>query len=299
MRKTFIDTLIAEAETNPDIWLLTADFGFGVLEPFKRKFPDRFLNTGIAEQNTVGIAAGLALSGKIPYVYTAIPFVSARPFEQIKVDCAYMNTNVKLIGVGAGFSYGPGGATHHSIEDIAIMRSLPNMSVLAPGSLNETKALVKDSAKRKGPEYIRLGRSGEPDLNYSVQFGKFSTLKEGKDVAVISTSTMLADCIAATDALEKKGVKACLFSAHTLKPFDEEGVLNLLKTNTPIVSVEEHNIIGGLADCISAVIAKSGMPCRFLPLAVADKFSHYIGSQKFIKQKMGLGNLSEKIESFL
>lgn len=299
MRKTFIETLIAEAEKNPNIWLLTADFGYGVLEPFRERFPERFLNTGIAEQSSVGIAAGLALSGKIPYVYTAIPFVCERPFEQIKIDCAYMNTNVRLIGVGAGFSYGPGGATHHSIEDIAIMRSLPNMTVLAPGSLNETKILVRESVRIKGPVYMRLGRSGEPDLDYAVKLGVMSKVSEGKDVAIISTSTMLADCMQAVCELKNRNISASLYSSHTMKPFDAETVNSIINKNLPIVTVEEHNIIGGLSSAVSDVIAHSGKACRLLSIGVEDKFSHYIGSQKYIKEHMGLGCISQRIFDFI
>ena len=144
MRTTFVNTLLELAEKDDRIFLLTPDMGYSVLEPFRTKFPNRFLNTGIAEQNTIGVAAGLAMSGKIVYVYSIIPFVTMRCFEQIRLDLAYNNTNVKLIGVGAGFTYGPLGASHHAIEDIAIMRSIPNMTVLCPGDPIETKQLVLD-----------------------------------------------------------------------------------------------------------------------------------------------------------
>ena len=158
MRKTFINTLINLAREDKDIVLITPDMGFSVLEPFFEEFPERSFNCGIAEQNAVSLAAGLALMGKKPYVYTIIPFLTMRAFEQIRVDVAYMNTNVKLVGIGAGFTYGCAGATHHAIEDISIMRSLPNMNVYCPGDNREAEQIVKLSAKINKPAYIRISR---------------------------------------------------------------------------------------------------------------------------------------------
>ena len=172
MRKTFINTLVEEAKKDARIFLITPDIGYSVLEPFMEQFPERFLNVGVAEQNAVSIAAGLALSGMIPYVYTIAPFVTMRPFEQIRVDVAYMNTNVRIVGVGAGFSYGAAGATHHSIEDIAIMRAIPNMTVVCPGDPWEVREAVKQSLSYKGPIFLRLGKQGEPVINILIRFLK-------------------------------------------------------------------------------------------------------------------------------
>lgn len=299
MRATFLQTLLKEAQSDERIWLLTADFGYSVLEPFEDMFPERYINVGICEQNAIGIAAGLALQGKIPYVYTAVPFATSRPYEQIKVDCAYMQTNVRIVGVGSGFSYGPAGATHHALDDISIMRSLPNMSVVCPGSLNETEALTKYSTKHNGPMYIRLGRRGEPRFDYEVDFGKFSKVFDGTDFAIIATSSMLEDAYKTVLEYRKLGINPILYSAHTIKPFDAQAVLELLEKNIPIVSIEEHNVIGGLASAVSEVIARSGKGVKFLPIAVNDKFSHYVGSQSYIKNQMGLGNLKGQIDNFL
>lgn len=300
MRKLFIELLMKEARENNRIWLLTADLGYSVLEPFEKEFPDRFLNVGVAEQNAVGIASGLALCGKIPYVYSIIPFVTSRPYEQIKIDCAYMNTNVRLVGVGAGFSYGAAGATHHAIDDINIMRGLPNMSVVAPGSLTEAESLIKYSFLHQGPMYIRLDKKVEgQDFSYPVKFGKFSVLQEGKQCAVIATSSMLPHAFNAVEKLKQKGYSVLLLSAHTIKPFDKEKTLELIDRNIPIISIEEHNIIGGLCSAVSEVIAQSGKAAKFLPIGVKDEFSHYIGSQNYIKKCMGLCDLEEKIEDFI
>lgn len=299
MRNLFVKTLIAEAEKDNRIWIITPDLGYSVLEPFAEKFPERFINTGITEQCAVGIASGLALCGKIPYVYSIMPFVTSRPFEQVKVDCAYMNTNVRLVGVGGGFAYGPAGATHHSIDDLSIMRSLPNMAVVAPGDLTETEELTRYSVNHQGPMFIRLNRRGEPRIEHKVEFGKFSTIYNGNDFAIIVTSAMLEDAVKAVDEFHKAGKKPLLLSAHTIKPFDENKVLELVKNNMPIITIEEHNIIGGLYSATAEVIAKSGYSAKILPIAVPDKFSHYVGSQEYIKEKMGLTNLYQQITKFL
>ena len=299
MRTTFLKTLVEEAHKNEDIFLITPDLGYAVLEPFAQEFPNRFINAGIAEQNAVSMAAGLALNGKIPYVYSIIPFVTSRPYEQVKVDLAYMNTNVRLVGVGAGFSYGPAGATHHALDDLAIMRTLPNMMVTAPGSLNEAEDIVRYSVKHKGPVYIRLAKKGEPRFDYKTEAGKFSTVIKGEDFALISTSNMLEDAVNTAKSFQNEGKRPLLLSAHTIKPFDKEKIISLLRASMPIITLEEHNIIGGLASAVSEVIAPSGMAAKFLPIAVNDRFSHVIGSQKYIKEHLGLGNLKEKIETFL
>jgi transketolase len=294
MRKHFISALADLAKDDDRLWLVAADTGDGVIEPFIKAAPDRFVNVGIAEQNAVLVAAGLALSGKVAYVYSIAPFAAERPFEQIKVDAAYMDASVRIVGVGAGFSYGALGATHHATEDMAVMRALPNMQVMAPGCVNEAVAAARISASRPGPMYIRLGKSGEPDYGYDIRFGKLKRVLPGRDVAIISTGAILAD---AYEAAAELG--AALYSAHTMKPFDEAGVERLIDSGMAVVTMEEHNIIGGLASAVAAVIARSGRGVRFLPFAVPDKFSHYVGSQEYIKRKMGLSGFAKKIKRWL
>ncbi len=165
MRTTFVETLKELARQDERIFLLSADMGYSVFETFREEFPDRFLNTGIAEQNTIGIAAGLAARGKIVFVYSIIPFVTMRCFEQIRLDLAYNKSNVKIVGVGAGFTYGSLGSSHHALEDISLMRSLPNMTVLCPGDPVEARELIKQSCEHTGPVYIRLGKNGEPKIH--------------------------------------------------------------------------------------------------------------------------------------
>lgn len=289
MRKTFINTLIELARNDKDIVLITPDMGFSVLEPFFEEFPERSINCGIAEQNAVALAAGLALAGKKPYVYTIIPFLVERAFEQVRLDVAYMNTNVKLIGIGAGFTYGAAGATHHAIEDISLMRSLPNMTVCCPGDNNEAEQIVRQSIETTGPMYIRIGRHNRGIFdNNNIEIGKASVIKEGKDIAVISTSNMLPDAAGYCKKLESEGRNPYFISMHTVKPIDKAIIEKLVNDGVEIHTLEEHSIIGGLGSAVAEVIAESGKGVKFKRIGIPDTFSHYIGSQKFIKKQFGL-----------
>lgn len=291
MRTTFVNTLKELARKDDRIFLLTADMGYSVFESFRNEFPDRFLNTGIAEQNTIGVAAGLAMSGKIVYVYSIIPFVTMRCFEQIRLDLAYNNTNVKLVGVGAGFTYGPFGASHHAIEDIAIMRSIPNMTVLCPGDPIETEQLVLRSYETYGPMYIRLGKNGESKIHpdgTTIQIGKAVHVTNGDDLILITTSNTLETAKKWVDEWKEEGIRVNLVSMPTIKPFDKITTLELINRNVPIITFEEHNIIGGLGSAVSEIIAESGKNAIFRRIGIPDNFSHYVGSHKFQKEKFGL-----------
>lgn len=291
MRSTFINCLIEQARVDGRIFVITPDLGFSVLEGYAQEFPDRFLNVGIAEQNAVGVAAGLALSGKIVYVYSIIPFVTMRCFEQVRVDVAYMNTNVRLVGVGAGLSYGPAGATHHAIEDIAIMRALPNMTVCCPGDPIEVRELTSCSFLHNGPIYLRLGKNGEPKIhNEHVHFklGQSITITEGKDMAVIVTSNMLEYAYTFVQQQLSQGQTIRLISMPTIKPLDKSAILQAINDKLPIVTLEEHNIVGGLGSAVAEVVAESGQAVSFCRIGVKDEYSHYVGGQTFLRKKMGL-----------
>lgn len=295
MRNTFVHCLTERAEIDERIFVITPDMGFSVFEDFRKRFPDRFLNVGIAEQNAIGVAAGLAMSGKTVYVYSIIPFVTMRCFEQVRIDAAYMNTNVRLVGVGAGLTYGPAGATHHAIEDIAIMRALPNMTVCCPGDPLETAELIKASFEHKGPVYFRLGKNGEPHIHHegtSIQLGKAIEISDGDDLALITTSNMLQQGKQWADAMREKGKMVMHISMPTLKPFDRDAVLRLVKKGIPIVTLEEHNIIGGLGSAVAEVIAESGTGVKFRRIAIPDEYSHSVGSQKFLRENFGLTNMA-------
>ena len=291
MRNAFIKCLIEQARVDDRIFVLTPDLGFSVLEGYAQEFPERFLNVGIAEQNAVSVAAGLALSGKIVYVYGIIPFVTMRCFEQVRIDVAYMNTNVRLVGVGAGLSYGPAGATHHAVEDIAIMRALPNMTVCCPGDPVEVRELTKCSFSYEGPMYIRLGKNGENVVHSgqeSIKLGKAIQITEGQDAALITTSNLLELGREWVDEWRREKKAVALISMHTVKPLDREIIYNLIEKRIPIMTLEEHNIIGGLGSAIAEVIAESGKGISFFRIAVPDVFIHHIGSQSILRNCAGI-----------
>ena len=290
MRKTFINTLINIAREDKNVWLLTADMGFSILEPFFEEFPDRVINTGIAEQNTMAVASGLALAGKKVYVYSITPFVTLRCLEQVRNDICYMNTNVKIIGIGAGFCYGSAGATHHSTEDIAVMRALPNMQVYAPADSFELEEILKQTYLTKNPTYIRLGnKTCESLAKTPFSLGEARILKEGKDSALIFTGDIADQAILFINKSERENKNFYLVSMPSLKPIDEKIIKYLVDKNIEIYSLEEHNIYGGLASSISEVLARYGKAVKFKAMAVPNKFSHYVGDRNFIRKKMNIG----------
>jgi transketolase len=291
MRTAFVNTLKELARKDERVFLVTADMGFSVFESFKEEFPDRFLNTGIAEQNTIGIAAGLAMSGKIVYVYSIIPFITMRCFEQIRLDLAYNNTNVKIVGVGAGFTYGSMGSSHHAIEDISIMRSIPNMTVFCPGDPFETEELVKRSYEIAGPVYIRLGKNGEPIIHKNknkIEIGKPISITEGNDLILITTSNTLELAKSWVDEWDAEGIRVNLVSLPTIKPVDQFAIRELINKSIPIITLEEHNIIGGLGSTISEIIAESGKGIKFKRMGINDEFSHYVGGAEFQRKKLNI-----------
>lgn len=292
MRTTFINTLTALAEQDERIFLVTPDMGFSVLETFQERFPDRFLNVGIAESNAVGIAAGLALSGKVVYVYSIIPFVCMRPFEQVRVDVAYMNTNVRLVGVGAGLSYGPAGGTHHAIEDVALMRALPNMSVVSPCDPWEVEQAVKLSVDHAGPMYIRLARNGEPvvsDGNAVLSYGGLNALRRVPDADVLLLVSGNASDIALSvqEGLAGVGHRADLVSVPFLKPLAAESLLAEMRSRKLVVAIEEHCQTGGLASAVAELLVTSELRPRFRAYNLGDRYSHVVGNQKFIRERFG------------
>jgi len=291
MRNTLVKTLMEIAEKDDRVFVITPDLGFSVWENFEKKFPDRFLNVGIAEANAIGMAAGLALCGKIVYVYSIVPFVTMRPFEQVRVDVSYMKTKVRLIGVGAGVTYGSLGVTHHAIEDIAIMRALPNMLVFSPCDPWEVEQGVRASLDYEGPIYFRLGKRGEPVITPKgnrFSFGKVNIIKKGADIYVLFTGNIADEVMDLNLLLEKHGIDAEIVSMHTLKPFDYDYLDKVLKTRKPIFTIEEHNIIGGLGSIVAEYIAEAGYKVKFKRFGIPDQYSHWVGGQKYIRKKYGI-----------
>ena len=301
MRKAFINTLTAMAEEREDIYLLTGDAGFTILEDFRERFPRRYYNIGIAEAAMVGTAAGLALSGKQVFVYTIAPFATMRCFEQIRVDLCYQKLPVKLVGVGQGITYGSAGATHHAIEDIAVMRVLPNMTVICPGDPMEMAETVRQSLSLEGPCYIRLGKSGEPVIHpgdkISFTIGRGIVLDPGERLALIATGNMLPDAVEVAVALKKKGFKPQVISMPTVKPIDADLIEETVRRCPLVATLEEHNLIGGLGSAVGEVILERNLPARLIKFGIPDTFALTAGCQEYLRRCFGLG--VEQIEEKL
>ena len=299
MRNAFISGLVKLAETNNDIFLLTGDLGFGVLDEFIEKFPNRYINTGIAEQNMASVAAGLAMNGKIVFIYSIANFPTMRCLEQIRNDIAYHNANVKIVTVGGGFAYGPAGITHHGTEDLAIMRVIPNMNIFIPCDPISAKQAAKDVCNIKGPCYVRLERGGEPivfALDKEFHLGSLSRLKKGSKFAIISVGSVINEVLEASYQLKHDfNLDVSVYSIYTLKPINAEQVLDIASKHDCIITVEEHNIIGGVGSVICEIVAGSDVSAKVIRLGLKDEFSSVVGSQQFLRKVYGLS--SESIES--
>jgi len=291
MRTSFIETLCDVAARDERVWLLTADLGYSVLEVFRDRFPKRYVNVGVAEQNMAGIAAGLARCGKIPYIYSIANFPTFRCLEQIRVDICYHEVNVKIVAVGGGFSYGAQGYTHHGIEDLAVMRSLPGMIVVAPGDPWETRGATDAISRVEGPCYLRLGKAKEPVVHATApkfELGRAIQLRDGRDLTLISTGAMLQETIKTAERLEADGLGVRVLSMHTVKPLDQEAVLAAAKETGGIVTVEEHSVVGGLGSATADVLAESGRPFGFFrKFGAADEIRHNVGSQEYLRKRCG------------
>jgi transketolase len=292
MRTTFIDKLCEIAERDDRVWLLTGDLGFSVLERFYNRFPERYINIGVAEQNMTGIAAGLALSGKIVLTYSIANFPTLRCVEQIRNDVCYHNANVKIVAVGGGLVYGAQGVTHHGTEDLAIMRALPNMTVVAPGDPVEAALATRAIIERPGPCYLRLGRAGEPIVHQTspdFQIGKALMVRKGSDITLIATGGMLYNTVQAAEQLAQQDVQARVLSMHTLKPLDIEAVLVATGETNAIMTIEEHSIIGGLGSAVAEVLAEAGSQnITFKRLGIPDAFCSQVGGQEYLRRVYGL-----------
>lgn len=263
MRTAFIETLCSAAERDPRIWLLVGDLGFSVVEGFAGAFPERFVNVGVAEQNMTGIAAGLAMSGKVVFTYSIANFPTLRCLEQIRNDVCYAGCDVKIVSVGGGMAYGSLGYTHHGVEDLAVMRALPGLCVVAPGDPVEARLATAAVAARKGPCYLRLGKSREPVVHQSepvFRLGDALRVREGDDVTLISTGGMLKNALDAAELLAERGIAAGVMSMHTLAPLDKETVRSEARGRRLLVTLEDHVLRGGLGGAVSEVVAAMPAP---------------------------------------
>lgn len=291
MRDTFVKTLLSEAKADPNLILITGDLGFGVLEEFERELPSQFVNAGVAEQSMVGLASGLASTGKRVFVYSIANFPTIRALEQIRNDVCYMNNPVVIVAVGSGYSYGSQGYTHHALEDISAMRALPNMNVVSPADPIETEILTRYLVKDKKPTYFRLGRSGEKVLNREIpqiEEGRFNQIFGGRDGTILFTGSIGSNVITAHETLKSRGIEVSVFSVPFISTISELD-LKLLDNTKPIVVVEEHTIRGGLTSAILERCAISGLEMRVIPVTANQNNLSNIGDQSYLRELNGLG----------
>lgn len=299
MRAAFFESLEELYQKNSDIFVLTADLGYRLFDNFKMKCEERFYDVGVAEANMIGIASGLALTGKNVYCYSIIPFLIMRAFEQIRIDIAYHNLNVKLVGVGGGFTYGREGFTHFGLEDFALVRPLPNVAVVVPADPFEARCLAKISYEYKGPMYIRLGKTGEPAIHNwtpDFQIGKPLVIKEGKDIALFAIGSMVSVGKEVAGLLGEMGINPTVINMHTLKPFDKATVNQIASTHKALFSLEEHYTDGGLGTALAEVLLENRYSGLFKRFGI-DRLDKHIGSSDYLRAKYGLtaGEISKKI----
>ena len=295
MRDTFVKTLVEEAKKNPNIELITGDLGFGVLKPYFEALPNQFTNAGIAEQNMTGIASGMALCGKTVFTYSIGNFPTLRCIEQIRNDCAYPKANVKIICVGGGFVYGSLGMSHQATEDIAIMRALPDVTVVCPGDLVEAREATKAIANTPGTVYMRLGRGGEKQIHERIadfEIGKAIKIKDAqadkKKIALFSTGAILDEACEASQILEENNIGVEQYSFHTVKPIDKKVILECADKYDYIVTVEEHNIVGGFASAVSEVITDNAKAVKLIKIGLNDEYCSKVGNQKYLREQYGM-----------
>lgn len=289
MRDHVINELINLAENNPHIYLICADLGYVVLDKFKEAMPDKFLNVGIAEQNMTALAAGLALEGNTVFTYSIGNFPTLRCIEQIRNDICYHNANVKILAVGGGFAYGNQGVTHHATEDIAMMRTLPSMRVYVPGDAYEAIACIKEAYDIIGPAYIRLAKNKEQNYHKDGTIIDINNIQEyskmGSDVNILTIGSILCEGIKLQKMLEKKGINVGIYSVPCVKPIDENSIKKLARNCKLLITMEEHQIEGGLGGAVSEVI--SSMPEKHAVLyrsGLNNTFSDVTGSQEYLRE---------------
>jgi transketolase len=305
MRDTFIARLLQHALNDTRIVLITGDLGFKVFDEFRAKRPGQFLNAGVAEQNMTAIAAGMALEGRIVFTYSIANFSTLRCLEQIRNDACYHGAAVKVVSIGGGFSYGSLGISHHATEDLAILRSLPDITVFSPGDLWEAAEATSACIATPGTCYLRLDKSaGKPSRRDSETFapGRIRTVREGSDACVVVTGGILEEAQDAADMLAAEGISVRILSAHTIRPLDAKVVVEAARSCAAMFTLEEHTLHGGLGGAVAEVLLDHGvMPRRFRRLGLAGTFSSIVGSQVYLRQRYGLDarSVAEAVRSTL
>ena len=304
MRDAYIKALYELTEKNRSVYSFVADNGTIVFDNYRKKFPKNFVNFGIAECTMVSVAAGLASCGDTPFIYTIIPFLVMRAYEQIRNDICMQNMNVKIVGIGAGVRYSTLGPTHHSLEDLALMRVLPNMTIISPADPLETEKATRASAEINGPVYIRLGTSGERAVykeDYEFKIGKAVELRSGNDAALIATGNSLYDAETASDELRKRGINVRLINIHTIKPIDEEAITRAAKETGIVLTIEEHSVSGGLGSAVAEILLRNTRGNIVFDSMGIDAYCFYYGTHAELKNRCGLdsGAIVNKVESLV
>jgi transketolase len=304
MRNIFAEEMTNLAKSDARVMLLSGDIGNKLFDPFKKIDPKRFLNCGIAEANMMGVAAGLAMNGLRPVVYTITPFTTTRCFEQIRVDVCYHEAPVIIVGTGSGLSYAELGPTHHSLEDLAIMRTLPGMQIIAPCDGVEMRFALRAAIQSNCPTYIRIGKKGEPVIHkdpINFEIGKAVTVQQGSDVMIIATGTIMANALKAVKDLERVGISCQVASFHTVKPFDYQYLEKNIRDYKAIVTIEEHGMSGGLGGVVSEFLSSYSRHSRHLRLGTKNEFIHEMGDQSYAQKISGLDHdgIARQIKLFL
>lgn len=303
MRTAFIEALCQAAQQDERVWLLTGDLGYSMLERFSSQFPERYINAGVAEQNMIGVAAGLALAGKTVFVYSIANFPTLRCLEQVRNDVCYHRLNVKIVAVGCGLAYGGHGYTHHGVEDLGVMSLLPHMTVFAPGDPVEARWATRELVRRPGPGYLRLGKAGEPVVHKTepaFEVGKAVQVVDGAHATLVSTGGMLDTAMKVAALLSARGVALRVLSMPTLRPLDKACICAEARRTRKLITLEEHGP-GGLGTMTGETLAEAGLGIRFLPLRLAPEPTLCAGSQAYLCERHGLSvdRIADRIASLV
>jgi transketolase len=291
VRRAFVETLAEVAARDPRVLLLTADLGFNALEPFADRFPDRFFNVGVAEENMVGLATGLAEAGFIPFVYSIAPFAVLRPYEFIRNGPIQHRLPVRIVGVGGGLEYGTNGLSHYALEDIAVMRAQPGLTIVAPADGPQTRSAVAATWDVPGPVYYRLGKDDRiivPGLEGRFEPGKLQRLREGSDLLLIAMGSIAVEAAAAAQELNARGISCSFAIAAAISPAPADELAELLARHPVALTVEAHYRVGGLGSLVAEVIAERALPCRLVRCGVENLPGGISGSQRYLHHRFGL-----------
>ncbi len=291
MNSAYIGKLMELAENDKSVLHLLADSGTGYDEMFRKNFPDQIFNFGIGEENMVAAAAGMASVGKIPFVFTAGAFLAYRSMEFIRDDVCFQNLNVKIVGMGSGLSWSSLGPTHHTTEDVAVLRAIPNLMILSPATPKQVMECVQKAYEHSGPVYIKIGMNHEKEFfsdDYIYDLNKNDLLLDGDDVAVFTTGSILEEVYKACEMLNSDGIKVKLINVTSLKPFCSTDVIDVANNFGKIITVEEHNIYGGLAGIISEINSFDGLGAKVYPIGINDTFAKGYGNQLSVRKANGL-----------